>query len=192
MTDKPILYNAPMVRAILDGSKTQTRRVLKVQPDMNCLKLPVGSSGWSHYFALNVPLAVGDTLWVKETWRTLQKWDDDPPRLLMDDQDKVDYAADGFPRNPLWAWGKTRVSIFMPRWASRISLRVTGVKVERLQDISEADAKAEGWNGPLTELGYPVAKPVQWFSSLWESINGPGSWDANPWVVAYTFERIEP
>ncbi|MFN7883589.1 MAG: hypothetical protein ACK5PF_11335, partial [bacterium] len=87
------------------------------------------------------------------------------------------------------AW---RPSIYMPRWASRITLRITDVRVERLQDISEDDARAEGWPGPITETGFPIASPLAWFANVWTSINSAGTWDANPWVWALTFERVKP
>ena len=80
----------------------------------------------------------------------------------------------------------------MPRWASRITLRITAVRVERLQDISEDDARAEGWPGPVTETGFPIASPLAWFANVWTSINGPGAWEANPWVWAIAFERVKP
>ena len=80
----------------------------------------------------------------------------------------------------------------MPRWASRITLRITDVRVERLQNISEDDARAEGWPGPITETGFPIAAPLAWFANVWTSINGPGAWDDNPWVWVIEFERVKP
>lgn len=186
-----------MVRALLDGRKTQTRRVIRAAEGADFHR--VSPDGLRHFFGFDevreggqcgvqlpcLPFAPGDRLWVKETWRTLQKWDDMKPRHVMDDVDNIDYAASGFRRNPLWAWGKTRVSIFMPRWASRITLRVTDVRVERLQDCSEADALAEG-----VELLHTGSSPVVAYSTLWNLINGPGAWEANPWVVAVTFSVV--
>jgi hypothetical protein len=87
-------------------------------------------------------------------------------------------------------WWK-RPAIFMPRAASRITLEVTGVRVERLQDISEADAEEEGWPRPAPD-GTPHMAATTWFCSLWESINGPGSWDANPWIWVVEFRRFQP
>jgi hypothetical protein len=226
MRERPILFSAPMVRAILDGRKTQTRRIIKwngqlpefcgprgCQSDPTCWGWEDGE--WGDWITLekeegqrlgwrdlNVANQAGDTLWVREGWRTLHKWNDLAPRHLPDDQDKIDYLADDGVRNPLWAWGKGRPSIHMPRWASRISLKVTNVKVERLQHISEADAEAEG---PLKlRSGRYVSSAgeqyisgashtaIEWFSGLWTSINGAASWESNPWVVAYSFERIKP
>ncbi len=214
--ERPILFSAPMVRAILDGRKTQTRRIIKLngqlpefcgprgcQSDPTCWGWEDGE--WGDWITLekeegqrlgwrdlNVANQAGDTLWVREGWRTLHKWNDLAPRHLPDDQDKIDYLADGGVRNPLWAWGKGRPSIHMPRWASRISLKVTGVKVERLQDISEADAEAEGAEPILEPPDGGGAPHVEGFQALWKSINGAQSWQANPWVAVYTFERVKP
>jgi hypothetical protein len=210
MSDKPILFSAPMVRAILDGRKTQTRRVLKPQPSLFEIddkgtpcqvgvlqvqgraynQLTLGSDEAGVIPSEPRLHSVGDTLWVKETWRTEARYHALAPRSLPKNA-IISFDADYDCTPNDGCRGRVRQSIFMMRHMSRLHLLVTGVKVERLQDISEADAMAEGWNGPLTEIGYPTAKPVQWFSSLWDSINGPGSWDANPWVVAYTFERIK-
>lgn len=213
MADRPILFSAPMIRALLDGRKTQTRRITKVPgimggrypvyPPEELIELEPGEfrAGIMHYASTgalsgpyNVGFAVGDRLWVKETWRTLQKWDDLKPKLIMDDIDEIDYFADGYPRNPLWAWGKNRVSIFMPRWASRLTLTVTDVRVERLQDCSEADALAEGIEQHGRFFGLAdgdwddaETSAVAAYERLWESINGAGAWEANPWVVAISF-----
>lgn len=224
MRERPILFSAPMVRAILQGRKTQTRRVLKPQPrlfDINehgtpCQvgvfqvqgraynQLTLGSDKAGVILSEPRLHSVGDTLWVREGWRTLHKWNDLAPSHLPDDQDKIDYLADGGARNPLWAWGKGRPSIHMPRWASRISLKVTGVKVERLHDISEADAIAEGISVAPNDttakdawIDYtgsivPFMFARDSFGSLWKSINGAQSWQANPWVAVYTFERVKP
>jgi hypothetical protein len=223
MRERPILFSAPMVRAILEGRKTQTRRIIKLngqlpefcgprgcQSDPTCWGWEDGE--WGDWITLekeegqrlgwrdlNAANQAGDTLWVREGWRTLQKWNDLAPRHLPDDQDKIDYLADGGVRNPLWAWGKGRPSIHMPRWASRISLKVTGVTVERLQDISRQDAMAEGVQcstcdamGQSACSGRGCFASIQAFQDLWTSINGAASWEANPWVVAYSFERINP
>lgn len=103
---------------------------------------------------------------------------------------EVFYRADG----ECLALQPWRPSIHMPRWASRITLEVTSVRVERLQDISEADALAEGVNAHQDHHGRPttsIYSPVQAYRDLWEQINGPGSWDANPWVWAVDFKRLE-
>lgn len=205
MTDRPILFSALMVRALLQGRKTQTRRLL---PNPEYYGCPTGDCPHERQDECNLAMkentaadlrfAVGDRLWVKETWRTLQKWDCLKPSHLADDIDKIDYAANGYGRNPLWAWGKTRVSIFMPRWASRITLTVTDVRVERLQDISQEDAQAEGIY--FDKIGFTAghiglrgcnqewaATPAIAYANLWRHINGPGAWEANPWIVVVTF-----
>lgn len=150
----------------------------------------------------------GDTLWVRETWGAVSPTDEPVPLALG--QCEIEYRADLPPgctdgpgewpadeRNsdaPKW-----RPSIHMPRWASRITLRVTGVRVERLQDISVADAKAEGCENPLIGAEAPAAGPGVFladertsFARLWNHINGPSAWDANPWLWVISFERVKP
>ena len=189
MRERPILFTGAMVRAILSGSKSQTRRVVKYQaPDL------VDDDGW--------PLVdrsidgigevrgacpygqSGDQLWLQETWAAPHAYDHLPPRLIPQGA-RIHYAATEDRGGLLW-----RPSIHMPRWASRITLEVTGVRVERLQDISEADALAEGVSAILDEMRR--ATPRCDFQALWQSINGPGSWDANPWVWIVEFKRIKP
>lgn len=208
MKEHPILFSAPMVRAILAERKTVTRRVLKPQPRINSAGLLLWNvprlslQGDADMIAMHQKWQRGDRMWVREAWRALQKFDDLSPRHLADDRSKVTYEADPEHRNPLWAFGRLRASMHMPRWASRITLEVTSVKVERLQDIGDGDAIAEGV-GPLchplgrTDLqwvGTPdVCKaPARAFVDLWTSINGQGSWEANPWVVAIAFKRVTP
>ena len=153
MAEKPILFNGEMVRSILEGRKTQTRRVIKPQPiiqhnpyDSSVLivcweknknhKVFTPPSG----LIMDNPYAKepGDLLWVRETWATLPQWDDTKPSMLPINGVPVYYTDDDFGEY------RKRPSIFMPRWASRITLRVNNVRVERVQNISEADAKAEG------------------------------------------------
>lgn len=197
MSEKPILFSAPMVQAILADRKTQTRRVLRNPEYYGC---PTGDCPHVRqsecYEAMqvhalpDVKIKVGDTLWVREAWYCDDYRVQCGPYLKPGDMDLdkarsngvLIYAADGlFPyeqEQPVW-----KPSIHMPRWASRITLRVTGVKVERLQDISEADAIAEAPSAFYSS-------PLFGFEALWTSINGEASWEANPWVVAYSFERI--
>ncbi|WP_322884211.1 hypothetical protein U8C35_07585 [Sinorhizobium medicae] len=204
MTDRPILFSAPMVRALLSDRKTQTRRLLKPQPQGEVINY-----GWQRdegaywtdqsFASHKLPIWAGYRLWVKETWRTESRAYDDLAPSEMGGEETVLYDADAD-----WSanktTGKTRVSIHMPRWASRTTLIVTDVRVERLQDISEADARAEGC--PVTWDGEPYDPPPpevdSWqgygrasFFLLWSKINGPGSWDANPWVAAYSFRVIK-
>jgi hypothetical protein len=188
VTDRPILFSAPMIRALLDGRKTQTRRIIKRQPALDACAV----FGPAHLLLPgNVDLArfaVGDRLWVKETWRSEARFDTVKPvalprsALVSFDADYRDEPNDG-------CRGRTRVSIHMPRWASRLTLTVTGVRVQRLQEISEADAAAEGaahaYGQPFHSDGALTDR--RRFECLWKEINGPDSWAANPWIVALTF-----
>ena len=134
----------------------------------------------------------GDRLFVREAFRLCQEADDVSPRD-SDPGYRVWYEADK--PHQLGA-GRLRPSIHMPRWASRITLEVTGVRVERLQDISEADARAEGITVPNCQCGYGLDGNLMSgtasgaYMLLWESINGPGSWNANPWVWVVEFKRV--
>lgn len=215
---RPILMSASMVRALLDGRKTQTRRIAKFPkwadpsggvefcsidsaPAMLCRE--------SGCFAdVNSPFGLpGDSLWVRETWRVARRWDDNPPRTLPFERGMtIMYAAGGSrahngagvyendddypPELPEWA-GKQRPSIHMPRWASRLTLKITEVRIEQLHDISNEDAAAEGWPGPDETGTIRSSYPMAWYSHLWESINGRGSWEFNPWVWALTFEVVK-
>jgi hypothetical protein len=242
MTERPILFSGAMVRAILDGRKTQTRRVVKGShldsADVWAFDAARGEweSGEVHQGAtahvewVRCPFGTpGDRLWVRETHALLQPTTDEATarehrdRIVCRPEDgemvAVWYRADGeMPlAEQLWADDpddgiRWRPSIHMPRWASRITLEVTGVRVERLNDISEEDAKAEGADRDFTpcdpddredprEVGYPSAsdtahaeatKHRRFFRSLWESINGPDSWAANPWVWVVDFRRVTP
>lgn len=221
MTDKPILFSGPMVRAILDGRKTQTRRSLKPQPDQG---LPIGGTTnvdgvwcWLNGFdgsiirPFEVKIAVGDRLWVKEAHWAWGHWEKtnlktktgkEKWKFIRDfSSDVVFEKPDNVaPDRAHLGWHK-RSSLFMYSADIRLMLTVTDVRVERLQDISEADAKAEGvkpsvdhpnmWErGKLsTDQNHATvtAFPKLSFRSIWEEINGPDAWDANPWVVAYTF-----
>ena len=198
MTEKPILFSGPLVRAIIEGRKTQTRRVIK--PDWyRCLDLS-DADDVAKAFARCPYGEPGDQLWVRETWSVHSIYDSLPPRYI-NQCPKVSYWADGNPEGL-----KVRQSIFMPRWASRIDLLVTGIRVERVQDISWQDAIAEGVvpgscpccfravNGctDCMDTGF-AENPVDEFSMLWDGINkkrGFG-WESNPWVWCVDFERID-
>lgn len=221
MKERPILFSGPMVRAILEGRKTQTRRVVKPQPFMvlsaadwhsramsgvdpyGCR--PMGSHVLEEMGATCPHGTVGDRLWVRETWSPststipLARVPKADPRATYDV--KIWYAASN--DRPTWAETKWRPSIHMPRWASRIMLEITGVRVERLREISEEDAIAEGVSEivvPGIEYG-PYGDPVQpldcsatdrdRFDHLWQSIHGAESWFANPWVWVIEFRRVE-
>ncbi len=210
MTERPILFTAPMVRAILDGRKTQTRRVVKPQPIYICPKgpagLPVLSSQPNFADQNTIPCPYGmpgDRLWVRETWA---RDGEDGTLMFRADLgfggDADDWERGRFEGVPRCRW---RPSIHMPRWASRILLEVTGVRVERLWEISPPDAEAEGivyeirapgmgrggrpgWGWAENEY---AGSAVHGYELLWNQIHGPGSWDANPWVWCVEFRRIE-
>lgn len=203
MKERPIIFSAPMVRAILAGTKTQTRRVVK-RYSADCIgwfddgdglwaqRFIDPSSGspylksWRDRCPFGLP---GDRLWVRETWKHIEGgaiYDASGGIIDAFDPETI-YRADRPNR-----YGPWMSPIHMPRWASRITLEITGVRVERLQDISEADAMAEGVSMPD---GTPTP-PDFWsyqqeFRHLWEQINGPGSWDADPWVWVIEFKRLE-
>lgn len=217
MKERPILFSGAMVRAVLDGTKTQTRRVVKPQPTgfvggpgvtlrdgSPAPLIPIDEDSGDYGREIHCPHGQpGDRLWVREAWRVIDAADCFAPRELTAAH-RLWFEADG-PHDP--PAGRYRPGMFMPRWASRINLDVTGVRVERLQDISEADAMAEGifphvrggwhwlqhnssnlddWN----QFGYKTARIA--YLALWEAINGPGSAEANPWVWAINFQRVAP
>lgn len=215
MKERPILFNGDMVRALLAGTKTQTRRVVKPQPVWNADLVPNGwewrvpiekgplykwpvASDFSIELARRCPYGQpGDRLWVRETWA---RDDEDGTMLFRADDNEAtrtwehERIVSGLPR---YRW---RPSIHMPRWASRILLEIVSVHVERLQEISEEDAKGEGlyqdqagrWTTySATEQHREHLNPVEAYRELWESINGDGSWDANPWVWVVEFKRVE-
>lgn len=202
--ERPILFSAPMIRAILAGTKSQTRRVVKPQPQPNGgaglhpvapYQNPHGQWAWvlaatgmgSGGDLFSCPYGKpGDRLWVRESTE----------EDCIGSESFARYAADGFTSRLAWWYSrKACPSIHMPRWASRIDLEIESVRVERLQDISEADALAEGVNVHPDHHGKPrdsIYSPVQAYRDLWESINGAGSWAANPWVFVISFRRVKP
>lgn len=205
MKERPILFSAPMVRAILDGRKVQTRRIVKGADyfaagwpckfgkpcaETRCLYSHVDGK---HLTVMHSPYGgPEDRLWVRETWQGPLVDDIDAYRAEPSNYHNPEfcqYAADGGPAPEFVTMDdelvrRWRPSIHMNRWASRISLEITGVRVERLQDISVGDCCNEG--APLEQT-----HAVQtWYEELWESINGRGSWDANPWVWVIEFKRV--
>jgi hypothetical protein len=200
MKERPILFNGAMVRAILDGSKTQTRRLANtghyaIDEEYHGIEVAMRERA---AMIKNCPLGqVGDQLWVRETWRGIvqingphEQYQTGVARYVPDQEKciRVEYLASHSKDSEPW-----RPNIHMPRWASRIQLEITGVRVERLQDISEKDATAEGWErrpevSDDPEVHGDAAR--DWFSDLWESINGANSWDANPYVWALDFKRV--
>ena len=212
--EKPILFNSEMVRAILEGRKTQTRRVIKPQPTDADYWTVLHTVGLRDSFYPNTIKATpgrlacpygqpGDLLWVRETWATARQFNSVRPSQL-DTDCSLWYRANKSSVRHLGArQGRWRPSIHMPRWASRLTLEVTGVRVERVQDISEADAGAEGvvpTEGQIKVCqafaecrpDLPWVSPHQQaFCELWDSINawrGYG-WDVNPWVWVVEFGR---
>lgn len=204
MTDRPIIFSAPMVRALLDGRKTQTRRIIKPQPDHVFENLVTGSlesmdhiigvnaNGHEQRKSIHLPIAKLDRLWVREHWKACAQMDGVPPRNLSRGE-PVLYLADGTIREQggmTLKPGRHRQGMHMPRWASRITLPVTNVRVQRLQEITSDDALAEGVHPDEQNWEpdgfYSGDMPTNLFGMLWESIHGPGSWDQNPWVAAYT------
>lgn len=225
MTEKPILFSGPMVRAILDGPKTQTRRVLKSVGDLDRV-FQMGDGSWhvtdsqgGHMSPVTIPYAVGDRLWVREEhyrfghWEPVEGVKTKTGRVkwrFVTDRDDVLFEAPEHcrkgrhhkdPNTPAW---HKRLARFMPKALHRITLEVTAVKVERLQDISEDDAEAEGiyWSqrfegwtsgaGADESCDYHQTRAREAFRKLWNRINGDDSWAANPWVAAYTFKRVAP
>lgn len=216
MKERPILFSGPMVRAILDGTKSQTRRVVRPQPPAGWHRPCVGDDGVASGYCDSDPTnerrcpygAPGERLYVKETCWIWGRWTlngvtttgrqrwrfraEPEHRVRFDRPEQTarrESPQPGFDGLPGWVYRHAR---FMPRWASRITLEITDVRVERLQDISEEDAKAEGTE-PFRLPVHPARESlrhVDGYSQLWDSINGEGSWDLNPWVWALTFRRV--
>ena len=183
MKERPIIFSTEMVRAILEGRKTQTRRVIKPQPQSAMLDFHKVN------FAKYCPYGqVGDRLWVKETW-----WDDCALREKegYKQDDYLYYRADGEAIEQFeCAYGfKWRSPLFMPRWASRIILEITGLRVEQLQDITEEDAVTEGLPS-REQTGFDTARYR--YHILWDSLNAKRgyAWDSNPWVWVMEFKRL--
>lgn len=206
--ERPIIFSAPMVNAILAGRKTQTRRVIKPQPPFDLMWAEVDEDGYiiarpcGEFPARGgkpCPYGKpGDRLWARETWQHVYRTYDG--QCLTSPPDKacvhfIEYAAtvvDG-EHPPRW-----RSPIHMPRWASRITLEITGVRVERVQDIGEFDAFWEGVDYPTPPDGLSKNETLEWLSrgivdeyaKLWDRIHGAGAWDRNDWVWVVEFRRI--
>jgi hypothetical protein len=186
--ERPILFSSEMVKAILSGAKTQTRRIMKPQPQefanppywrwSNGSKLgpfAVASGDRPSIFGRWVP---GERLWVREAWRTDRCYDHLKPSALN-------------PKCPIYygskiiaGYHKARPSIHMPRWASRLTLEITDVRVERIQEITAEDAIAEG-----RSLNHD--DPSGYFPETWNKINGPGAWERNDFCWCITFRKLE-
>lgn len=216
MKERGMIFNAEMVRAILDGKKTQTRRIMAIQPEHSELGLrrvidskngrDNGKYFWSQSDARGLKMRskvfgcpygeVGDRIWVRETYQG-PLFDYEHMESYLEDSSKFYkpefcvYRADGKPAPEFYdaddnlhcGW---RPSIHMPRWASRLTLEITGVRVERLNSITESDAEAER----VTDTGFGDLL-VDGYRYLWKSIYGEESWAANPWVWVIEFKRVE-
>lgn len=243
MTDRPILFSSAMIRSLLAGTKTQTRRLVDfpgVENVMDFVKVATDNEGRPVYemkdaagqfltrpagkglvdYHFSPRIGVGDRLWVRESGiRTKLAGREELPGLFRHDVPDTPargfywvestrttgaaYSVEGCSRKAALAGGsKACPSIHMPRWASRLTLIVTDVRIERLQDISEADAIAEGVEVASTDPAWPgyrdygndaVMNPTAKgsYRTLWDHINGDGSWTANPWIVAYSFRVIK-
>ncbi|OUC36772.1 hypothetical protein BJP35_2906 [Enterobacter sp. J49] len=203
MTERGMIFNGEMVRAILDGQKTQTRRVMKPQPDpcptprgghwwpSNVFKTMLhveeemqnGKGGWGGLVGDACPFGdVGDRIWVRETWAEAGA---SAPDLKLYRANYPAHVPTHYENVPPVENVRWTPSIHMPRWASRILLEITDVRVEQLNDISEEDARSEGISGS-------TARDVkEAYAALWRSIYGSDNWRANPWVWVIEFKRIE-
>lgn len=195
MKEKSILFNGPMVRAILEGRKTQTRRMMKPQPELHAdgfwhwkdCQWQYGGLGFPKSgIEDHAPYRPGDRLWVRETWAAYHHIAGGKVLYEADGKDYLDNDHLTVPHEFI----KWRPSIHMPRAASRITLEVTDVRVERVQSISVADALAEGVL-PAKEWRYPSDGAIPAFADLWEKTYGPGAWEANPWVWVFYFKVLE-
>ena len=186
MKDRPILFNAEMVRAVLDGRKSQTRRVIKPQPPPNhgyhCGPAPGGIN------PPRCPYGVpGDRLWVRETWALGGDYANAKARRVPTSERSPEFIRYRASQEKGPHTGRWRPSIHMPRWASRITLEVVAIRVERVQDTSYADIWAEG--GPASDSDIVLSA---WWRHLWDSINAKRGygWDVNPWVWVVEFKVI--
>lgn len=204
MRERPILFSDAMVRAILAGTKTQTRRIVKRSDGERPLDYHTGIRGddrnpmfWfedGDAHTMPCPLGEpGDRLWVREAWANTADTLDDC-RIQYEDAmggrgNGPYYRADHDNDNSGLRW---RPSIHMPRWASRITLEIEHVRVQLVQAISEEDAMAEGVEPILVDPDGGSAPHVEGFLALWNSLYGPDAWDRNDWVWAVTFRRVQP
>ncbi len=190
MADRPIIFSAPMIRALLDGRKTQDRRVLKPQPfpcadGWGCVDRNGAPQKWLPCLPKLHPYAPGDRLWVREAWGLGVSDHGDCPRYKA----TLDYKC-GDKINSPGEWPLTwRSPIHMPRRFSRLTLVVTDVRVQRLAEITSADAIAEGCQPHANSITIDcdTPDPRDDFRGIWNSIHGPDAWDANPWVAAISF-----
>lgn len=204
MKERPILFSGPMVRAILAGIKSQTRRIVKPQPCERIDIAPHGALAWQTkrgQFLVSTTATApqafidycpygqpGDVLWVREKWAAPHAFDHLPPRLIPAGTHFHYRATEDGPSGLLW-----RSPIHMPRWASRATLEITDRRIERVFDITSDDVFAEGvrCNHDVGDSEYDKCSmsPQAHFYEAWESLHGPGSWDKNPFVWVLSFKR---
>lgn len=213
MKELPILFKGEMVRAIIEGRKTQTRRIVKPQPS-NCGfdGPPIYNSSFGEFCypaqrGWKCPYGtIGDRLWVRESfWLCDMPGMEDTPCIVYEDEwIKTEDGRNDYKPKEVRPTGYNKFghipSIHMPRWASRINLEITAIGVERLHDISEGAARDEGvepfrgmdgwYKDYWSKKPAPVSTARESFLRLWESINGAGSWDKNPWVWVIEFKRL--
>lgn len=212
MKARPILFSAPMVRALLDGSKTQTRRIVKPQPERvyfadnepSVQRMKWKGTTYRPSYCLCPYGVPGDLLWVRETWGLSGDLADlslrdyrieDPVSIIRMFGSSLKYRADrdGYDE----ATQSWRPSIHMPRWASRLTLRITDVRVERVRSLSRDDAKAEGvrqsegWTSDEKGRHFHAVSPIESFRHLWTDINGPDAWSRNDWVWVVSFDVLK-
>lgn len=201
MTERGMIFNAEMVRALLDGRKTQTRRIVKLSHERG-MQNPVvrGKNGEISFVGCRLAAMLcpfgqpGDRIWVRETWAEAGG---NAPELQLYRANYPDHVPSHYENLKSVEEIRWRPSIHMPRWASRITLEITDVRVERLKDISQRDAIAEG--GPpdhpsfskiSREMGFSDW-PRSWFAQTWWEIYGREAWNTNPWVWVIEFRRVE-
>ena len=192
MADRPIIFSAPLVRALLDGRKTQTRRRLKPMRGVRIEEFQEKGphpSGIGTVFEcprdkLRAPYASGDRLWMREAHAFVGSCD---PGLLVTRADYPHCVPGHYENVPPASDIRWRPSIYMPRWASRLTLIVSDVRVQRVQDISEEDAQAEGGEPVLVPPDAAFTPYTERFRDMWDAIHGPDAWAQNPWVAAISF-----
>ncbi|SAJ14758.1 ASCH domain-containing protein [Klebsiella aerogenes] len=207
MKERGMIFNSEMVRAILDGRKTQTRRIMKIQPEHSGLGLrrvidskngsDDGKYFWSSSDACGLKArsksfacpfgAVGDRIWVRETWAEAGACAPDLKLYRANYPEHVSSIYENVPPTEEIRWTP---SIHMPRWATRILLEITDIRVERLASVSDEDAGKEGYPADPSPFGGPMEKWL-WFRQLWDGIYPEQSFKHNPWVWVIEFKRVE-
>lgn len=214
--EKPMLFSSEMINAILDGRKTMTRRILKKQPPFLGANIDDRINGYNSteedaepIYSIKVPYKIGDRIWVRETYSITEDINGSPCVFYKADKYNIligtlngkDELLTGIGNSECSEPEIYKPSIFMPRWASRITLEVTDIKVDRLHNVSEEDARKEGYTyASLHAMHEEAARmglmkmpddPLLWFRELWNKINGERiPWNQNPWVWVVKFKLI--